>query len=152
MDLTWKLHKFLPERRFYLSSSSSSSSSSLDFWSTCRYRGNIHISGPPSRQLACRMHGRSHTRSPGMSIMRVDSQELPLCNFSLSAASMSPWAFQVHAFHQPVCQRLSRLHHWSVPHVHTSGAFTPSEFYILKCLEVRTSSNIQNASALDNDF
>ena len=54
------------------------SSSSSDFWLTCRYRGHIHNSGPPSRQLACCTHGRSHTRSPGVSIMRVDSWELPL--------------------------------------------------------------------------
>ena len=39
-----------------------------------------------------------------------------LCNSSLSAVSMSSWASQAHAFHQPVCQRLSWLHHWSVPH------------------------------------
>ena len=32
------------------------------------------------------------------------------------------------AFHQPVCQRLSWLHHWSVPHVHTIGVFSPSEW------------------------
>ena len=57
---------------------SSSSSSSSDFWLTCRYRGHIHNSGPPSRQLACCTHGRSHTRSPVVSIMRVDSWELPL--------------------------------------------------------------------------
>ena len=55
-----------------------SSSSSSDFWLTCRYRGHIHNSGPPSRQLACCTHGRSHTRSPGVSIMRVNSWELPL--------------------------------------------------------------------------
>ena len=41
---------------------------------------------------------------------------------------MSSWASQVHAFHQPVCQRLSGLHHWSVPHVHTIGVFSPSEW------------------------
>ena len=57
------------------------------------------------------MHGRSHTRSPGMSIMRVST----LCNPSLSAASMLSWASQAHAFHQPVCQSLSWLHHWSIP-------------------------------------
>ena len=51
----------------------SSSSSSSDFLLTCRYRGYIHNSGPSSRQLACCTHGRSHTRSPGVSIMRVDS-------------------------------------------------------------------------------
>ena len=44
----------------------------------CRYRDNIHNSGLPSRQLACCTHGRSHTRSLGVSIMRVDSWELPL--------------------------------------------------------------------------
>ena len=53
---------------FYISANASSPSSS-DFLLTCRYRGNIHNSGPPSRQLACCMHGRSHTRSPGVSIM-----------------------------------------------------------------------------------
>ena len=52
-------------------------SSSSDFWLTCRHRGHIHNSGPPSRQLACCTHGRSHTRSPGVSIMGVDSWELP---------------------------------------------------------------------------
>ena len=53
-------------------------SSSSDFWLTCKCRGHIHNSGPPSWQLACCTHGRSHTRSPGVSIMRVDSWELPL--------------------------------------------------------------------------
>ena len=42
----------------------------------CRYRGNIHNSGPPSR--CCCTHGRSHFRSSGVSVMRVDSWELPL--------------------------------------------------------------------------
>ena len=41
---------------------------------------------------------------------------------------MSSWASQAHAFSQPVCEALSWLHHWSVPHVHTSGAFSPSEW------------------------
>ena len=48
------------------------------------------------------MHGRSHTRSSGMSIMRAST----LCNSSLPSASMSSWASQANAFHQPVCQRL----------------------------------------------
>ena len=61
----------------------SSPSSSSDFGLTCRYRGNIHISGPPSRLLACCTHGRCHIRSPVMSIMRVDSWELPLCAIPL---------------------------------------------------------------------
>ena len=55
-----------------------SSSSSSDFLLTCQYRGHIHNSGPPFRQLACCTHDISHTRSPGVSIMRVDSWELPL--------------------------------------------------------------------------
>ena len=37
-----------------------------------------------------------------------------LCNPSLSAVSMSSWASQAYAFHQPVCQRLSWLHHWTI--------------------------------------
>ena len=44
------------------------SSSSSDFLLTCKYRGHIHNSWPPSRQLACCTHGRSHTRSPGVSV------------------------------------------------------------------------------------
>ena len=43
---------------------------------------------------------------------------------------MSSWASQAHTFPQPVCERLSWLHHWSVQHVHTSGAFSPSEWGI----------------------
>ena len=92
----------------------------------CRYRSNIHISGPPSRQLACCTHGRSHTRSPHISIMRVDSRELPL-----SAV--------------PLCQLLP-CHLWprrptlslnlyvkgcldcTFGAFHTSGAFSPSEW------------------------
>ena len=60
--------------------------------------------------------------------MRVDSPELPLSVIPLSSASMSSWASQADTFHQPVCQRLSWLHHWSIPHFHTSGAFSPSEW------------------------
>ena len=45
---------------------------------------------------------------------------------TLSNPSLS--ASQAHAFHQPVCQRLSWLHHWSVPHVHTIEVFSPSEW------------------------
>ena len=41
---------------------------------------------------------------------------------------MSFWASQAHAFHQPVCQRLSWLHHWSVQHVHTIEVSSPSEW------------------------
>ena len=49
-----------------------------------------------------------------------------LCDPSLSAASMSSWTAQAHAFHQPACHRLSWLYHWSVPRAHTSGTFSPS--------------------------
>ena len=41
---------------------------------------------------------------------------------------MSSWTFQIHAFPRPVCERLSWLHRWSIPHIHTSGAFSPSEW------------------------
>ena len=41
---------------------------------------------------------------------------------------MSSWASQAHAFHQPVCQRLSWLYHWSVSHVHTIWVFSSSEW------------------------
>ena len=49
--------------------------------------------------------------------MQVDSWELPLSAILLSQllpCHLGP-------------QRQSWLHHWSVPHVHTSGAFSPSE-------------------------
>ena len=60
--------------------------------------------------------------------MRVDSRELPLSAIPLCQLLPSSLASQAHAFHQPVGQRLSWLHHWRVPHVHTSGAFFPSEW------------------------
>ena len=84
---------------------------SSDFWLTCRFRGNIHI---PFQEVGSCGNGRSHISSPGMPIMRAST----LCNPSLSTASKSSWASKAHAFHQPVCQRLSWLHHWSVPYVH----------------------------------
>ena len=75
--------------------------------------------------------------------------ELPLSAISLCQLRPChlepPWPT---LFHQPVGQRLSLLHHWSVPHVHTSGAFSPSEWgpdpqclnvflYIVKWVTVR---------------
>ena len=74
------------------------------------------------------MHGRSHTRSPGMLIIRVDSRELPLSAIPLCQLLLSSLASQAHAFHQPGCKRLSWLHHWSVPHVHAIRVFSPSEW------------------------
>ena len=38
---------------------------------------------PLFQVLACCMHGRFHTRSPGVSVMRVDNRELPLSAISL---------------------------------------------------------------------
>ena len=86
--------------------------------------GTGATSTSPSRKLACCAHCRSHTRSPGISIMRASN----LCNSSPSSAFMSSWAAQAHAFHQPVRQRLSWLHHWSIPHVHTSRAISSPEW------------------------
>ena len=57
------------------------------------------------------------------------SWELPLSAIPLRhLLFMSSWASQAHAFHQPVCQRLSWLHQWSIPHVHTSRAISPPEW------------------------
>ena len=62
-----------------------SSSSTSDFWLTCRYRGHIHKSGPPSRQLACCTHGRSHSRSPGSLSWRSIAESFhSLRSFSVS--------------------------------------------------------------------
>ena len=61
--------------------------------------------------------------------MRVDSRELPLSAIPL--CQLLPCHFgppRPTLFHQPVCHRLSWLHHWSVPHVHTIGVFSPSEW------------------------
>ena len=74
------------------------------------------------------MHCRSHTRSPGMSIMRVDSRELPL--------SAVPLCQLVPCNLGPPRPRLSINlyvkgcldYHWRVPHVYTSRAFFPSEW------------------------
>ena len=45
---------------------------------------------------------------------------------------MLSWASQAHAFHQPVCQRLSWLHHWSIPHViPAEPSLLQNEFQIL---------------------
>ena len=45
--------------------------------------GHIHNSGPPSRQLACCTHGRSHTRSPGVSVLRVNimTTKIRICQY-----------------------------------------------------------------------
>ena len=58
----------------------------------------------------------------------LTAESFNFCNPSLSAASMSSWASQAQSFPQPVCERLSWLHHRSVPHVHTS---TPAEPFLL---------------------
>ena len=49
------------------------------FWLSCKYSSNIHVSWPPSRKYSCCMHGRFHNRSPGVSIMRLESRVIPLC-------------------------------------------------------------------------
>ena len=74
--------------------------SSSDFFLMCRYRGN-NISWPLP---GCCTHGRSHTRSPGMSIMTVG--DLPLSAIPLSAASMSSCSCQP-SFLQKTVQILS---------------------------------------------
>ena len=73
------------------------------------------------------MHGRSHTRSAGMSIMRVDGRELPLSAIPLCQL------FPCHL--GPPRPTLSInlyvkgcLDCTSVPHVHTIGVFSPSEW------------------------
>ena len=49
--------------------------------------------------------------------------------WSLSVtASMSSWASYDHTFYKTVCHRLSWLLCWSVPLVHTSGAFSLTFF------------------------
>ena len=50
-QICWEIKQ--KKRVWVISKPTSSSSSSSDFWLTCRYRGHIHNSGPPSRQLAC---------------------------------------------------------------------------------------------------
>ena len=56
---------------------------------------------------------------------------------------MSSWASQAHAFHQPVCHRLSSLHNWSIPHVHTSRALLllQNEVQILNAKPLGVSKN-----------
>ena len=80
-------------------------------------------------QIAGLLHAGQISHQISISIMRVDSRELllsavPLCQL----LPMSSLASQAHAFPHLVCERLSWLHHWSIPHVHTSRAFSTSEW------------------------
>ena len=61
--------------------------------------------------------------------MRVDSWELPLSAILLcQLLPCHPGPPRPMLSNQPVCHRLSWLHHWSVSHVYTSRAFSPSEW------------------------
>ena len=100
----------------------------IGFLINVQVQGNIHISGPPSRSwlVVCRADPYQISRYVYHECQYLTSSTL--CNPSLFAAAMSIQASQARAYHQPVCQRLSWLHHWSFPHDHTSGAFSPSEW------------------------
>ena len=95
----------------------------------CRYRVNIHTSGSPS-WLAVRMAALKPDLQVCLSWGLIAESFHSLQSHSVS---LSSWASQAHAFHQPVCQRLSLLHHWSVPHVHTIRVFSPSEWGHPQC-------------------
>ena len=70
--------------------------------------------------------GYWYTKSPGMSIMRVESQELqlsaiPLCQlFPCHLGSPRP-TLSINLYVKGCMSKLSWLHHWSIPHVHTSS-------------------------------
>ena len=56
-------------------------------------------------------------------------QRSPRMRFRSSIPSCSSSSLDLaHTFHQPVCQRFSWLHHWSIPHVHTIRVFSSSEW------------------------
>ena len=102
--------------------------SQSDLWLTCRYRGNIHISGPPTRYLACFMHGKPHTRPPGTPTTRADSREPPPsaippcqpppCHFGPPRPTLS---INLYVKGCPDCTT-------GVLHVHTIEVFSPSEW------------------------
>ena len=95
----------------------------------CRNRGNIHTVVPsPDSWLAARMADLTPDLQVRLSWGLMAESFHSLQSLSVSAASMSSWASQAQTFHQPVCQRLSWLHHWSIPHVQTIGVFSPSEW------------------------
>ena len=83
-------------------------------WAIKPQHKQIHISGPSSR---------SHPRSPGVSIKRVDSQKLPLSVIPLCQLLPCRLGLPRPMLSINVCHRLSWLHPWSV---HTSRAFSPS--------------------------
>ena len=93
---------------------SSSSSSSSDFLLTCSSGETSTSVGPlPGSWLATRMADLTSDLQVCLSWGSIAESF-----HSLSAVSMSSWASQAHAFHQPVGQRLSWLHHWSVQYVY----------------------------------
>ena len=89
-------------------------SSSLDFWLTCRYRGNIHSVGPLSGSwLAACMADLTPDLKVYLSWGSIAKSFHSLQSLSVSS-SMSSWASQGHAFHQPVrldCP-LEQVTHW----------------------------------------
>ena len=93
--------------------------SSDHFWLMCRYRGNIHT---PSRKLVCCEHCKSIQDLQVCLSWELQISTIPLCH--LLSCHLGP----PRLMHQPVCQRLSCLHHWSIPHVHTSRAISPPEW------------------------
>ena len=86
----------------------------------CRYRGNIHFPFQVAGLLRALQISHKISRY-------VYHESFHSLQFLLSV-SMSSWASQAHAFHQHVLQRLSWLHHWSIPYVHIRGAISPSEW------------------------
>ena len=76
--------------------------SSLDFWLTCRYRGNIHSVGPlPGSWLAACMADLTPDLKVYLSWGSIAKSFHSLQSLSV-ISSMSSWASQGHAFHQPV--------------------------------------------------
>ena len=69
------------------------------------------------------MHGKSHTRVPGVSIMRDNCRELQVSAIPLSAGFRSFLASQAHAHHQTVYQKLSDC---AVETFHVSITAAPS--------------------------
>ena len=77
------------------------------------------------------MHGRSHTRSPGMSIMRVDNRELPLSAIPLCQlfpCHLGPPrpTLSINLYMKGCLDCTIGAFHISIP-----ADFSPSEFYCL---------------------
>ena len=85
------------------------------------------------------MHGRSHTRSPGMSVMRVDSQELPLSTMPVCHLGLPRPTLSINLYVKGCLDCTIGAFHMSIPAV----------FSLSECGPCRSSMPSHASSSLD---